>query len=168
MYSYTLVLFLHCERHRERNGQTSNAYPVIFCALTASLLVRYVNIQDFLAKSLKFRNLAQDLELDFDPIDLVDFRTTGVWLRSMSACGVSPRISQSSQSKVVWMRNQSGIYDLGRVGRYQQTLNGSLSAVSKPIFASKYSLESIFRDLQVVHTFAPLRSQNFSKKVAIF
>ena len=30
---------------------------------------------------------------------------------------------------------------LALVGRYQQTLNGSFSAVSMPIFASKYSLE---------------------------
>ena len=31
-------------------------------------------------------------------------------------------------------------------------------------FASKYSLESSRRDLQDLHTFAPLRSQNFSQK----
>ena len=45
-----------------------------------------------------------------------------------------------------------------------QTLRGSFSAVSTPIFASKYLLESSRRDLQDLHTFAPLRSQNFSKK----
>ena len=42
-------------------------------------------------------------------------------------------------------------------------LNGSFSAVSKPIFASKYSLESSWRDLQDLHAFAPLRPQYFSK-----
>ena len=42
-------------------------------------------------------------------------------------------------------------------------LNGSFSAVSKPIFASKYSLESSWRDLQDLHSFAPLRPQQFSK-----
>ena len=40
----------------------------------------------------------------------------------------------------------------------------SFSAVSTPIFASKYSLESSWRDLQDFHIFAPLRSQNFSQK----
>ena len=40
---------------------------------------------------------------------------------------------------------------------------GPFSAVSAPIFASKYSLENIFRDLQVLHTFAPLKIQNCRK-----
>ena len=45
-----------------------------------------------------------------------------------------------------------------------QTLEGSFSAVSKPIFATKlYSFFSIFRDLQDLQSFAPRRSQNFSK-----
>ena len=42
---------------------------------------------------------------------------------------------------------------------FLQTLRGSFSAVSTPIFAIKYSLESSWRDLQDLHTFAPLRSQ---------
>ena len=52
-----------------------------------------------------------------------------------------------------------------------QTLRGSFSAVSTPIFASKYSLESSWRDLQDLqdlHTFAPLRFQNFSQKSSTF
>ena len=40
-----------------------------------------------------------------------------------------------------------------------QTLEGSFSSVSKPIFATKYSFFSILRDLQDLHTFAPLESQ---------
>ena len=47
---------------------------------------------------------------------------------------------------------------------FLQTLRGSFSAVSTPIFASKYALESSWWDLQDVDTFAPLRSQNFSQK----
>jgi len=43
-------------------------------------------------------------------------------------------------------------------------LAGSFSAVSKRKFARKYAFDSIFQDLQDLHTFAPLRSQNFSKK----
>ena len=39
---------------------------------------------------------------------------------------------------------------------------GPFSAVSTPIFATKYSFLSIFRDLQDVHSFAPLQSQQFS------
>ena len=38
-----------------------------------------------------------------------------------------------------------------------------ISAVSKPIFATKYSFCSIFRDLQDYHSFAPLPIQDFSK-----
>ena len=37
-----------------------------------------------------------------------------------------------------------------------KTLEGSFSAVSTPIFASKYSFCSVFRDLQDCHTFAPV------------
>ena len=44
-----------------------------------------------------------------------------------------------------------------------QTLGGPFSAVSKPIFASKYSFCSIFRDLQYLHTFAPIQTQNVAK-----
>ena len=43
-------------------------------------------------------------------------------------------------------------------------LAGSFSAVSKRNFARKYAFDSIFQALQDVHTFAPLRSQNFRKK----
>ena len=42
-----------------------------------------------------------------------------------------------------------------------QTLEGSFSSVSKPIFATKYSFCSIFRDLQDLQTFAPLQIRNF-------
>ena len=56
----------------------------------------------------------------------------------------------------------------GIVGRYQQTLNGSYSAVSKTIVSSTYyQLSNLFpgflRNLQVLHTFAPLQFQNVAK-----
>ena len=51
---------------------------------------------------------------------------------------------------------------------FPQTSRGSFSAVSTPIFARKYSLESSWRDLQDSHTFAPLRLQNFSQKSSNF
>ena len=44
-------------------------------------------------------------------------------------------------------RSQSGAYDPGVVGWYQQALQGSFSAVSKPNFARKYAFESSRRDL---------------------
>ena len=49
-----------------------------------------------------------------------------------------------------------------------QTLGGSFSAVSKPNFASKYSFESSWRDLEDLHAFAPLSIQNFSQISSIF
>ena len=49
-----------------------------------------------------------------------------------------------------------------------QTLEGSFSSVSKPIFATKYSFFSIFQDLQDSHTFAPLRIQNTRKNSSNF
>ena len=47
--------------------------------------------------------------------------------------------------------------------RCHQTLNGSSSPVSKPIFASKNSFRifRILRDLQVLHTRAPLFKKTF-------
>ena len=70
-------------------------------------------------------------------------------------------------------RDQSGAVSRARFmtgGGYRllasgQTLEGSFSAVSTATIATKYSFFQDFRDLQDFHTFAPLRSQNFSKKV---
>ena len=44
------------------------------------------------------------------------------------------------------------------------TFGGSFSAVWTATIASKDAFFSIFRDLQDLHSFAPLRSQNLSKK----
>ena len=49
-----------------------------------------------------------------------------------------------------------------------QILEGSFSAVSKPNFAIKYSLESSWRDLSYFHSFAPLRPQEFIKTFSDF
>ena len=53
--------------------------------------------------------------------------------------------------------------NLERARAQKQTLQGPFSAVSKPIFARKYSLESSWRDLHDLHAFAPLRPQYFRK-----
>ena len=47
-------------------------------------------------------------------------------------------------------------------------MRGSFSSVSKPIFASKYSFCSIFRDLQDLQTFAPLESLQKTMKSHLF
>ena len=44
-----------------------------------------------------------------------------------------------------------------------ETLESSFSAVSTPMFATKYSFFSVFRDLQDLQSFAPLRSQIFNE-----
>jgi len=51
---------------------------------------------------------------------------------------------------------------------FTQTSRGSFSAVSTPIFASKYSLESSRRDLHNALLCTVLRSQNFSQKSSTF
>ena len=48
-----------------------------------------------------------------------------------------------------------------------QTLQASCSAVPMPIFATKYSLESSWRDLQDLHAFAPL-SRHYSSEIRHF
>ena len=49
-----------------------------------------------------------------------------------------------------------------------QTLQGSFSAVSAPIVASKYACFRSFRDLQDAHTFAPFEVENLSKNSSNF
>ena len=51
---------------------------------------------------------------------------------------------------------------------FPQTSRGSFSAVSTPIFASKYSLESSRRDLHNALLCTVLQSQNFSQKSSTF
>ena len=53
---------------------------------------------------------------------------------------------------------------LANFAKFCKFLAGSFSAVSKRNFARKYAFDSIFQALQDLHTFAPLQSQNFSKK----
>ena len=49
-----------------------------------------------------------------------------------------------------------------------QTLEGLFSAVSTPIFASKYALETAWRDLQIPHSSRDLNFQNFAKNPDFF
>ena len=49
-----------------------------------------------------------------------------------------------------------------------QTLRGSFSAVSTATIATKYSFCSVFRDLQDLHSFAPLRIQKIRKLLSNF
>ena len=48
-------------------------------------------------------------------------------------------------------------------GGMHVSFGSPFSAVSKPMFASKYSFCSIFLDLQVLHIFTPLQVQTFTK-----
>ena len=48
---------------------------------------------------------------------------------------------------------------------FLQTLKARSRLYPDANFCSKYSLESSKRDLQDLHTFAPLRSQNVSQKI---
>ena len=56
----------------------------------------------------------------------------------------------------------------GKFANFCKFLAGSFSAVSKGNFARKYAFGSIFQALQDLHPFAPLQSQNFSKKSAVW
>ena len=56
-----------------------------------------------------------------------------------------------------------GLAKLAKLAKFCKFLAGSFSAVSKRNFAGKYAFDSIFQDLQDLHTFAPLQSQNFRR-----
>ena len=60
-----------------------------------------------------------------------------------------------------------GLAKLGKLAKFCKFLAGSFSAVSKRNFARKYAFDSIFQALQDLHPFAPLQSQNFSKKIGL-
>ena len=66
--------------------------------------------------------------------------------------------------------DQSQTYDRGWVSLacFRQTLESSFSAVSTPIFASKYAFFSIFRDLQDLQSFAPLQTKKIQKISSTF
>ena len=57
-----------------------------------------------------------------------------------------------------------GEVGLAKLANFCKFLAGSFSALSKRNFARKYAFDSIFQALQDLHPFAPLQSQNFSKK----
>ena len=61
-----------------------------------------------------------------------------------------------------WLRVR--VSKIGKFCKICKFLAGSFSAVSKRNFARKYAFDSIFQALQDLHPFAPLQSQNFSKK----
>ena len=61
-----------------------------------------------------------------------------------------------------WYLCENQISGRGNYVKIQQTLRGSFSAVSKPNFAIKYSLESSRRDLQDLPTSAPLGYQQLA------
>ena len=56
---------------------------------------------------------------------------------------------------------------LANLAIFSKFLAGSFSAVSKRNFARKCAFDSIFQDLQDLHTFAALQSQHFSKKIGL-
>ena len=62
-------------------------------------------------------------------------------------------------------RQGEGPAKLGKFAKFCKFLAGSFSAVLKRNFARKYAFDSIFQALQDLHTFAPLQSQNVSKKM---
>ena len=77
------------------------------------------------------------------------------WLRSSASASSSRRHSWR------WSPVERG---LAKLANFCKFLAGSFSAVSKRNFARKYAFDSICQALQDLHTFAPLQTQNFSKK----
>ena len=71
---------------------------------------------------------------------------------------------QSCSRALYLCENQiSGRGNYVKIKQLCQALRGSLSAVSKPMFARKYSLESSRRDLQIPHSTRDLKFQFFAK-----
>ena len=93
------------------------------------------------------------------------------------AAPIAPRVFNMAQDENGDNESETRVETSQNCVKFKQTLMDSFSAVSTPNFASKYSLESSWRDLQdlhlwsfmrLLHTFAPLRFQNFSQKSSTF
>ena len=78
-----------------------------------------------------------------------------IWMNDRAITGL-----QDGVNNVVFRAVQMTVG--GVVGRYRQILDGSFSSVSKPIFATKYSFFSVFRDLQALHALFGSRVAHFS------
>ena len=87
------------------------------------------------------------------------FRRRTAETRGRTAARTSRRGTPSSPGG----RRPSGVSKIGKI-IISKFLAGSFSAVSKRNFARKYAFDSIFQALQDLYTFAPLQSQNVSKK----
>ena len=59
--------------------------------------------------------------------------------------------------------NNKKLLDFLKSSFFTRTLEGSFSAVSKPVLANTYSFCKIFPDLHDLLTFAPLQSQQILK-----
>ena len=75
--------------------------------------------------------------------------------------------SENSWKQVGWKHHGSG-HDWIKLNNAPQILGGSFSSVWTATIARPGSFFSVFRDLQDLHTLAPLRSQKFSYKSSKF
>ena len=57
---------------------------------------------------------------------------------------------------------------LANFSKFCETKEGSFSAISTPLIARLGAFFRIFQNLQDLHSFAPLQTQNFRKNSAIF
>ena len=86
---------------------------------------------------------------------------------SARACGPRRRCRSSRGLRAPQLK--SSISNLSPIlQQNDQTLEGSFSAVSTATIATKQSFCRVFRDLQDLQSFAPLRSQNFNKNSSNF
>ena len=103
-------------------------------------------------------------------VDLVKSFPTNIYLQNLAS--IQKRTSPVKFAHLAEKSGKGSISNLSLIFQpNEQTLQGSFSSVSTPNFASKYSLESSWRDLQDLHAFAPLRPQyfrNFSSKIFAF
>jgi len=80
---------------------------------------------------------------------------------------VRPPLPLESRESPQLDHRSAGRSELNKLKKSPQTLGGSFSSVSTAAMARKDAFCSIFRDLQDLQSFAPLKSQNFSKKRVI-
>ena len=100
-----------------------------------------------------------------------DSRTCSAALQSLSTSRALPQPSSFTSTSSPSLRTAvAAAYgaalrsEVNKLNKSPQILRGSFSAVWTATIARVVAIFSIFRDLQDLHSFAPLRPQNFSKK----
>ena len=135
--------------------QLENLVDFEKCCKTRIHLQRSAPIQPKTSET--FPKIAKNWQVPFGPVPLAA-------ARGPRRCSGSRPAARTSFGSAGTTSRPGKLIGGCKIGKICEFFADSFSAVSKWNFARKYVFDRIFQALQYFHTFAPLQSQNFSKK----